>query len=168
MLKILQFLLFILVIALIAYFSGETGVIKASAGEKIKVVDGDSLEIGSRRIRLNGIDSPEYTQDCYTQNHKKYSCGIKAKHYMEKLIAEGNVECREVDVDRYQRSLSVCYIGDRDLNAEMVSAGWAVAYRDDGKYEEAEQVAKQHKRGIWQGKFMRPELYRFLERRSKR
>ncbi|MBO5441212.1 MAG: hypothetical protein J6A09_01420, partial [Alphaproteobacteria bacterium] len=34
----------------------------------LKVVDGDSLEIGPSRIRLTGIDAPEYLQQCKRKN----------------------------------------------------------------------------------------------------
>ena len=36
----------------------------AFAAENVYVVDGDSLEMGEVRIRLEGIDAPEYYQDC--------------------------------------------------------------------------------------------------------
>ena len=45
----------------------------------------------------------------------------------------------------------------------MVAAGHAVGYRSN-RYEAEENIAKAHKLGIWQGKFMRPELYRTLKR----
>lgn len=165
--KTLDILLAIITILAIAFMVWNDDVIKVQAGEHFKVVDGDSLEIGSRRIRLFGIDSPEYPQNCYDAKHKSYSCGIKAKHYMEKLVSAGRVECRQVEVDRYKRSLSVCYSDGKNINEEMVKAGWALAYRDDdGIYTRAEIDAKKHKRGVWQGKFMRPELYRFKKRRD--
>ena len=163
----MRLLILLILIVGIWYFLGKGSIIQVSANERIKVVDGDSLEIGSRRIRLYGIDSPEYVQNCYDENHKRYSCGIKAKQYMEKLIASGNIECREISKDRYERSLSVCYSGSQNLNEEIVRAGWAVAYRDEeGIYERAEHEAKKYKRGVWRGKFMRPELFRFKNRVS--
>lgn len=163
--KFIKCLLFAVLIFAFERLSATTDVIAAGADARIKVVDGDSLEIGARRIRLLGIDSPEYRQYCYDKNHKRYSCGIKAKQHMEKLVSAGNVECREKGVDRYKRSLCVCYSGDKDLNEEMVRSGWAVVYRDEGAgYAAAEKEAKKHRRGIWQGKFMRPELYRFLNK----
>ncbi len=163
--KVIKSLLFALLIIAIERLTATENVITANAGEKVKVVDGDSLEIGGRRIRLLGIDSPEYRQTCYDKRHKRYSCGIKAKQHMEQLVAAGDVECKETGTDRYKRSLCVCYSGEKDLNKEMVRSGWAVVYRDEGAgYREAEQDAKKHRRGIWQGKFMRPELYRFLNK----
>ena len=165
--KMLRVLIFAILMVGVWYLGIKDSIITVNANERIKVIDGDSLEIGSRRVRLLGIDSPEYVQSCYDQRHKKYSCGIKAKKYMEKLIAQGNIECREDSKDRYGRSLSTCYSGSMNLNEEMVRAGWAVAYRDEGGiYDRAEYEAKEQKLGIWQGKFMRPELYRFLNKRK--
>lgn len=51
-------------------------------------VDGDSLEIGSRRIRLMGIDAPEYDQFCKKNNGELYPCGQLAADYLKTLIAE--------------------------------------------------------------------------------
>ena len=160
--------IFSLLLFVIAYYFYPYGsVVKAGASDNIKVVDGDSLEIGSTRIRLLGIDSPEYKQYCYDKKHKKYSCGIKAKKYLEDIVKSGDVECKEQSKDRYKRSLSVCYVNGVDINEKMVRSGWAVSYRDEGiPYKEAEFYAKKEKAGIWQGKFMRPELYRFAKKKK--
>ena len=56
---------FLIVLALLAErLYSRTEVIAAEAENQIKVVDGDSLEIKGKRIRLAGIDSPEYRQHC--------------------------------------------------------------------------------------------------------
>lgn len=142
----------------------------AAAG--VKVVDGDSLEIDGEKIRLQGIDSPEYFQTCRTACGKEYNCGQSALRYLQSVIdgaaAKGEkVVCDDVGTDRYNRTLSVCYAGKINLNHEMVRTGWATAYRSE-MYNAAEDEAKQARRGIWQGKFMRPELYRILRRYEKR
>ena len=38
-----------------------------SATAQIRVVDGDSLEINNKKIRLIGIDAPEYYQTCFDE-----------------------------------------------------------------------------------------------------
>ncbi len=135
---------------------------------KVVVVDGDSLLIDGRDIRLEGIDAPEYNQKCYDAQNKLYDCGQKAKEMLQKLVAQG-VVCKKRKTDRYKRDVSICYAGSIDVNKEMVHSGWAVAYtRYLRDYEKDELEAKNAKRGIWCGRFMRPELFRVLEREQKR
>lgn len=139
-----------------------------ASAEYVKVVDGDSLEIGKRRIRLLEIDAPEYKQYCFDKNHEKYDCGKDARRYLDDLLKEKayKIQCKKIDEDRYNRELSECFIDDLNINLEMIEAGWAVTYRTNNPlYLEAEKRAKISKKGIWQGKFMRPEYYRRLHRR---
>ena len=151
-------------------FVGCLAAFGAHAAENVIVVDGDSLEMRDVRIRLEGIDSPEYYQDCRRENLKLYACGLDAKAYLQSLVDRGRVTCVEKDVDRYKRRLCTCYvtnkIGERvNINEEMVRAGWAVVYKNKySDYSAAEAEAKREKRGIWQGKFMKPQLYRILNK----
>lgn len=132
--------------------------------EDYKVVDGDSLEQEDRRIRLDGIDAPEFTQMCYTADNAEYACGLEALQYLEKLLQDSTVRCDcLINEDKYGRKICECFADDISLNKAMVFGGYAVAYRSD-KYKEDEADARLHKRGIWQGKFMRPALHRALER----
>ena len=127
-------------------------------------VDGDSLEQDDERIRLNGIDAPELYQHCYSASGKEYACGEQALQYLQNLLRGGNVRCDCAEQkDIYHRRICECFAGEVSLNEAMVAAGWAMTYRDE-KYAKAEQDAQLGKRGIWQGKFMRPALYRALER----
>lgn len=136
---------------------------KADAAGAV-VQDGDSLIIGERRIRLDGIDAPEFTQTCFDGQNKEYDCGKKSLHYLENLIANAEIKCSCLsEKDRYKREICECFAGNVSLNKKMVAAGWAVTYRDK-TYLLAEQEAKQNKRGIWQGKFMRPAIYRILHK----
>jgi len=132
-----------------------------------KVVDGDSLERGSVRIRLNGIDAPEYLQNCRDKQGREYHCGIKSAAYLQSLL-RGQIDCHHIGKDRYGRYLSECFnSGGININRQMIISGWAVSYGDE--YREEENIAKKTKLGIWQGKFMRPELFRALNRtRDKR
>ena len=136
-----------------------------SAEAKFRVVDGDSLFIDDMEIRLQGIDAPEYHQHCFDANQKEYHCGDEAYKALLSLVSE-DVYCKQKLRDNYTpmdfRTLKA--IG-KDINAEMVRLGWAVAYDHyTDVYVEMQNEAKYNKRGIWQGKFMRPEFYRALER----
>lgn len=161
--KILQIILFIGVLFVCYYSMAEA--------EFVKVIDGDSLEIGTRRIRLQGIDAPEYKQYCYDARGKKYNCGKEARKYLKSMLEQVDfkVSCRTREKDRYGRELATCYANGKNLNLAMLESGWAVTYRTEKrKYTEAEKQAQKEKNGVWQGKFMRPEYYRRLYRQKNR
>lgn len=143
--------------------------ISAASMAQVLVVDGDSLEIKNQRIRLYGLDAPEYDQSCVLNNKTKYNCGLEAKTHLESLVIRGRLKCVEESIDRYGRSVCECFVTERDtgivynLNEEMLKKGWAISYYTKKKsYMEAEKSAKKRKVGVWQGRFMRPELYRIL------
>lgn len=130
--------------------------------DKYKVVDGDSLEYGKTRIRLIDIDAPELFQKCYDENNKSYECGKRATEVLKSYVERGII-CKKVAIDKYKRSLMECF--DRkneNINQKMVLSGWAVAYGN--KFRKEEKNAKDKSRGIWKGRFMRPELYRALHK----
>ena len=142
------------------------GEIKSTALIPAKVIDGDSLEIGNHRIRLMGIDAPEYVQTC-KDNHKKiYPCGIISAKYLKELIKDKPLTCRVHKKDQYERDLCTCYVGDKDINREMILSGNAITYLET-PYHREQAEAKQHKRGLWQGRFMQPRLFRRLKEQQK-
>lgn len=145
-------------------------VFEARAG--VKVVDGDSLELNGKRIRLVGIDAPELFQTCHDAAGKKYDCGKKSQAFLKSLILNAQqkkqkIHCRSEGKDIYNRNLSVCYAGKLNLNLEMIKNGWAVCYRSE-TYAKTEQTVRQKKVGIWQGKFMRPEIFRAIKRATEK
>lgn len=58
-----------------------------NAFAQLHAVDGDSLEDENRRIRLEGIDAPEYKQYCFDENKQKYMCGQDSLKYLQNLMA---------------------------------------------------------------------------------
>lgn len=56
--------------------------------------------------------------------------------------------------DRYGRLFAICRAGDEDLGRRMVREGYAVAIDDHSAGEE--EVARDARRGLWQGAFQRP------------
>jgi endonuclease YncB( thermonuclease family) len=130
------------------------------AGRVTKVVDGDSLEIGSDRIRLYGIDAPEGRQDC-RRNGETWRCGDAAAAALRRLVQGATLRCTPRDTDEYGRSVSVCRNGSTDVNAEMVRSGLALAYRRySNAYVDEENAARAAKRGLWASEFTPPWDYR--------
>lgn len=120
------------------------------------VNDGDSITLGSERIRMRGIDAPEYQQICQKAG-ADYPCGKLARQSLVRLIAGRPVSCSGWQRDRYGRLLGDCRAGDTDLNRSQVEAGWAVAF---GGFETEEAVARAAKVGIWAGTFEEPQQWR--------
>lgn len=54
-----------------------------------RVIDGDMLAIGDKRIRLAGIDAPERGQDCEDADVKAWACGAAATAWMHKPSRAG-------------------------------------------------------------------------------
>ena len=129
-----------------------------------RIVDGDTLDVDGRRIRLHGIDAPESAQTCRAQA-RRWPCGRKAARALGKRIAGRSVQCEERDRDRYGRIVAVCRAGGEDLNGWMVREGWALAYRTYSlAYADEERRARQARRGVWRGEFVAPWAWRRGER----
>lgn len=126
-----------------------------------KVVDGDSLEIGAHRIRLWGIDAPEFKQTC-VRGKERWGCGYAATDALRRHVEGALVSCVMVDTDSYGRWVARCVARRQSLNEWMVREGWATDYArySKGAYAAAQTKARAAKKGIWSGRFEPPERYR--------
>jgi endonuclease YncB( thermonuclease family) len=125
-----------------------------------RVVDGDTIEIQSQRIRLFGVDAPESSQICLRGGQPE-RCGQIAANALADKIARQTVRCTQRDKDRYGRVVAVCYAGGIDLNGWLVEQGHAVAFRRySTDYAAAEDRARSARRGIWATVFDDPAEYR--------
>lgn len=122
---------------------------------RARVIDGDSMDVGGTRVRLHGLDAPEGKQSCLVGG-QRWPCGQRAARALAELIDGRIVACEERDRDR-GRVYAVCRRDALDVNAWLVAAGWAVAYRRYSEnYVEDESEAKAARRGIWRGEFVMP------------
>ena len=122
-----------------------------------RIVDGDTLAIGSMRVRLEGIDAPETDQICLNGTGKPWTCGIEARDRLNAHVAGREISCSASGVDAYKRILGTCRLGGEDLNGWMVQEGWALAYvKYSSAYRRAEEDARARQGGLWQGAFIAP------------
>ncbi len=128
-----------------------------------KIIDGDSLNVDDREVRLFGIDAPEYHQSCFDSKNHQYSCGKISQQFLYDLANGRKVVCHYAEKDKYKRYLGKCEIGTISINQELIKNGMAVIYNfteSDEVMDMLESKAKEQKMGIWQGAFQLPKDYR--------
>lgn len=120
------------------------------------VIDGDTLEVRGRRIRLHAVDAPEARQTC-RRGTETWRCGQEAALALADRVGRRLVRCEQTDTDRYRRIIARCSAEGEDLGAWLVGQGLAVAHRRYGRdYVEVETEAREARRGLWAGSFAMP------------
>ena len=101
-------------------------VLGAEFAGRARVIDGDTIELAGRRIRIWGIDAPELPSEP----------GVAAKGYLQYLMLGQEVHCEGRLLDRYRRLVAVCFLpSGEDIARLMVRAGHAVDWlRYSGGY----------------------------------
>src|ERR1039457_6597966 len=120
-----------------------------------RIVDGDTLAIGTAKVRLEGIDAPETDQVCLNANGVHWACGIDARDQLAAHIAGRDIDCTSHGIDAYRRTLATCYLAGEDLNGWLVQQGWALAYvKYSSAYRQVEEDRWGNQPGLWQGAFI--------------
>ncbi|HMT40111.1 thermonuclease family protein [Sphingorhabdus sp.] len=139
----------------------------SASGEKVAVADGDSFTIGASKLRLHGIDAPEYRQTCRDAEGVEWQCGKAARAALEKRLLEPGLVCKAQAKDKYGRALATCSTRQTaDVAAAQVRDGMAISHEYLGvrDYPDEEDAARAAKKGIWIGAFERPEDWRAQKR----
>ena len=134
-----------------------------------KVTDGDSIKVDEKKIRLMGIDAPEYSQTCFDGTGEEYACGKMSKEFLMNFANGKEVKCFYAKFDKYNRYLSQCFVGELMVNKEILRNGMAVTYTfgpADEEFSKLEAEAQEKKLGIWQGAFQLPKDYRKMHPRK--
>jgi micrococcal nuclease len=119
--------------------------------------DGDTCRVKSTdgqetKVRMVGIDAPEFA------GKKKLGQPMapESKDYINQLLKGKKVRLNSFGSDIYNRNLAEIYLGDKNINVEMVNQGFAEVYHGRPpkglvfrRYEDAERAAKSAKRGVW-------------------
>ncbi|MFC0679390.1 thermonuclease family protein [Lysobacter korlensis] len=136
---------------------------------RASVIDGDTLEIRDRRIRLWGIDAPESGQQCGHPDGRRWRCGTEAARALADWIGQRNLNC-DPRGKSYERLVARCTVNGHDVGEWMVRNGWALEYRrfSKGQYENAQKAAIDAGVGIHEGTFEPPWEYRKRRRERSR
>ena len=171
----------ILLVAVLSGFSllmgligGEESSSAASAGDVVRVIDGDSIVVSVRgqkeEIRLIGIDAPEMRQRPW---------GRKAREHLREILLRSSDRVSVVyDVqkrDKYGRLLAYIRTADGRLaNAEMLKDGYAVLFtlppnvRYVDEFRAAQESARERRLGIWGKWGLREAPYHYRRKHPRR
>lgn len=92
-----------------------------------RVIDGDTLRIGSVRIRIQGIDAPETDDRCQRPDGRGWDCGVWATRLARDAFEGRSLVCHDLGERSYDRVVGRCMDGDRDFAEVMLRAGAARA-----------------------------------------
>ena len=117
----------------------------AADPEQVMVIDGGTLRLASRVVRLRGVDPPSHTMSCSGED-----CGAAATNALAAMVRAAPVICRTIGgADDLGRSFAMCQVRGTELNLAIIAAGWARADTSEPDFERAEATARVEKRGIW-------------------
>ncbi len=134
----------------------------------VRVIDGDTFDVGGARVRLHGIDALEVQQTCRTEQGVEWRCGQWVSQQVRALYQGKTARCEALDRDRYDRIVARCRVGGRDVGDVLVSAGLAYAFRKYSmEYDLAEKQAAVADRGIWAHVATRPGQHRAAQRAAR-
>lgn len=90
-----------------------------------RVVDGDTIIVEGKSVRLLGINTPEKGERYY----------LEAKEFLEKEILNQTIYLKSGtdDTDLYNRKLRYIYHSGENVNRKLVEAGYANYYFPSGK-----------------------------------
>jgi endonuclease YncB( thermonuclease family) len=133
-------------------------------GPFTSIVDGDTFKAKVQGVvmdfRLEGVDAPEHDQPY----------GAEATHELDSLIRGKQLVIVPSDTDRYGRTVGRVWVGDVEVNRELVKRGAAWFYseyaKDDALYWE-EQSARDAKLGLWAKAHLEPRVWRERKRAAR-
>ncbi|RLM21561.1 hypothetical protein BIY29_13570 [Brenneria alni] len=132
-------------LAVILLFSGP-GLAATLNGKVVKVIDGDTIVVRqngvSYRIRMLGIDAPEY--------HQPY--GKDSRRALDRQIGGKRVTVQYDEKDRYDRYLGTVYYRNNNINLNLLRNGEVWVYKQHRHNRELmryENAARQQRLGLW-------------------
>jgi endonuclease YncB( thermonuclease family) len=147
----------------------------AGTGTVTKVSDGDSIQIitpeqTKLKVRLYGIDAPEtpkVSQRTGEGNKPGQPYGEESWKALAGKVMGAQIRLDVIDIDKYRRLVCMVWLGDRNINLEMVTEGHAEAFIEylkppyRAEFLGAERAAKSARRGVWSlPDYERPRAFR--------
>ena len=141
-------------------FSQVRGSATAGMGEFAgmpRVIDGDTVQFGEVRVRMEGIDAPQTDQLCLDGAGARWNCGVTARQQLKALAGKKSWRCEVVRKSPFGRLVANCRADGQDIALQMIRNGWAmVSATAPATYLAAQQYASETGAGLWAGAFIAP------------
>jgi endonuclease YncB( thermonuclease family) len=112
---------------------------------QVAVVDGGTLRLKDRVVRLSGVTPPTRGTDCGTG----LDCATESANALAALVREDSVACHVTGKDDLGRAFAICEVSGTELNQAVIAAGWARADNGQPALRQAEAQARAQHRGVW-------------------
>lgn len=98
----------------------------ASTDTVTRVIDGDTIVVGTERIRLRGIDTPELrSYRCWAELKR----ALRARDALQELVSGRAVTIERFGTDRFGRTLAVVRLPDAtDVGSILIARGHALPW----------------------------------------
>lgn len=132
-----------------------------AAAPDIRVIDGETLALRERVVRLAGIAAPMRGEGCQRADGQGFDCGGASAAVLMRLVDGRPVTCRITGRDAFGRGVGQCQANGLDLGRTLVTDGFAIA--TGGTMRHAEATARQGDRGLWANRGGVPQDWRGRE-----
>jgi endonuclease YncB( thermonuclease family) len=135
-------------------------------GADALVRTGDTLSLGDKSFRLDGVDAPEPDQICLDGSDTVWFCGLEARDRLAASVAGRAVACEDRGADSVYptRRSGICHVEGEflTLNQWLVREGWALNSESstDSRFQTDQARAETDARGLWKGCFVAPWDFR--------
>jgi endonuclease YncB( thermonuclease family) len=116
---------------------------------EVAVIDGGTLKLGDRVVRLFGVEPPSRGTPCGMSDNASQDCASAATNALAAMLRDLPVACRVTGVDALGRPYAICQANGAELNTAVIAAGWARADTEQPELKSAEQAARAAHRGVW-------------------
>lgn len=125
----------------------DTAVAQTTITEPAEVIDGDTLRVHGITVRLKGISAPELDEPG----------GRQALDALRALVGRRLVRCELTGEMTRRREVGYCEAAGRDLQAELVRTGVAMACpRYSRRYVSLEAEPRSRQVGVWSNGYTLP------------
>jgi endonuclease YncB( thermonuclease family) len=108
----------------------------------IQVIDGGTLVVDGRTVRLWGIAAPVARQTCVTTAGRSWPCGKRVRDQLRSAVEGDEIVCQPK-----APGFELCRVAGLDIGALLVKEGLAKAQND---YQELEARARSARVGLWE------------------